>query len=99
MADPKQGGAAGLYRCFRTRGRISVDGSLDEADWLQAPRSPRFVDMVTGAPGFWDTRMAALWDPDNLYLAFWIEEPDVRARMTERDSPVYLENDVEVFIE
>ncbi len=88
----------GNYTCCRTRDRIEIDGRLDEACWSRAVRSPRFVDMVTGAPGFWDTRMAALWDDDNLYIAFWVEEPDVRARFTERDSPVYLENDIEVFI-
>jgi hypothetical protein len=54
--------------------------------------------MVTGVPGFLDTRMAALWDEKNLYVAFRIEEPNVQAQLTERDSPVYFENDVEVFL-
>jgi hypothetical protein len=54
--------------------------------------------MVTGVPAFLDTRMAALWDETNLYVAFWIEEPNVQAHFTQRDSPVYLENDVELFI-
>lgn len=75
-----------------------VDGKLSEGCWQRAARSPRFVDMVTGVPGLLDTRMAALWDDENLYIGFWVEEPNVRARFTERDSPVYLENDVEVFI-
>ena len=88
----------GDYTCLRTREKIVIDGRLEEPCWARAPRSPRFVDMVTGAPGFWDTRMAALWDDDHLYIAFWVEEPDVRARFTERDSPVYLENDIEIFI-
>ncbi len=88
----------GHYTCLRTQESIAVDGRLVESCWRKTPRSPRFVDMVTGAPGFWDTRMAALWDDDNLYIAFWVEEPDVRAGFAERDSPVYLENDVEVFI-
>jgi len=75
-----------------------MDGQPVESAWQRANKSPRFVDMVTGVPGFLDTRMAALWDDENLYVAFWIEESNVRARFTERDSPVYLENDVEVFI-
>jgi hypothetical protein len=54
--------------------------------------------MVTGVPGFLDTRMAALWDDENLYIAFWVEEPNVQARFTQRDDPVYFENDIEVFI-
>lgn len=88
----------GHYTCRRTREGINIDGRLSEACWRRAPKSPRFVDMVTGVPGFLDTRMAALWDDENLYIGFWVEEPNVQARFTERDSPVYFENDVEVFI-
>jgi hypothetical protein len=88
----------GHYFCHRTDKKIEVDGNLTEESWLKAPKSPRFVDIVTGVPGFLDTRMAALWDDKCMYIAFWIEEPEVRATLTERDSPVYMENDVEVFI-
>jgi hypothetical protein len=42
--------------------------------------------------------MAALWDDSALYVAYWVDEPDVRADFTERDSLIYLENDVEIFI-
>jgi len=88
----------GHYTCRRTSEKIVVDGRLSEGVWQRAPKSPRFVDMVTGVPGFLDTRMAALWDDENLYIGFWIEEPDVQAHFTKRDSPIYFENDVEVFI-
>ena len=87
------------YRCLRTRDPIEVDGNLEKNAWRLAPRSPRFVDMVTGDPGYFDTRAAALWDDEHLYVAFWIEEPFVEARLTERDSLVFNENDVEVFID
>ncbi len=88
----------GHYTCHRTNDKIIVDGRLSEPCWQRATKSPRFVDMVSGAPGFLDTRMAALWDDENLYLGFWVEEPNVQAKFTERDSPVYFENDIEVFI-
>lgn len=45
-----------------------------------------------------DTRAAVLWDDDYLYVGFWVEDPDVRATYTERDSMICEENDVEVFI-
>jgi len=86
------------YTCFRTPKRISVDGRLDKPCWQRAAKSGRFVDLVTGAPGFLETRLASLWDDENLYVAFWVEEPNVRARLTERDSFVWTENDIEVFI-
>jgi hypothetical protein len=78
------------YVCYRTRGGPA---------WDKAPRSPRFVDMVTGEPGLFDTRAAAMWDDECLYVSFWIEEPFIEARQKERDSLVFLENDVEVFID
>ena len=89
----------GHYTCHRIKEAIAVDGRLESAAWQKAPKSPRFVDMVTGEPGFFDTRMAALWDDRCLYVAFRIEEPNVNARITERDDFVYNENDVEVFID
>ena len=55
--------------------------------------------MVDGAPGLYDTRAALLWDDEALYVAFWIEEPFVRAEATARDELVFLENDVEVLID
>jgi hypothetical protein len=87
------------YICYRTSQPLAVDGRLAEAAWQAAPRSPRFVDMVTGEPGFFDTRAAALWDDQNLYIGFWIEEPNVEAHLTERDSLIFNESDVEVFID
>jgi Carbohydrate family 9 binding domain-like len=87
------------YTCYRTRTPLIVDGHLTESSWGKAPRSPRFVDMETGHPAFFDTRAAALWDNDNLYIGFWVEEPFVEAHLTERDSLIFMENDVEVFID
>ena len=86
------------YTCYRTTEKIRVDGILDEDSWRRVPRSPRFVDLVTGEPGFLDTRAAALWSAECLYIAFWVQEPNIQARFTERDSIICNENDVEVFI-
>ena len=86
------------YTCLRTPRPFEIDGRLDKPEWRGAKRSGRFVDLVSGAPGFLETRMAALWDDENLYVGFWAEEPDVRARLTERDSFIWTENDIEIFI-
>ena len=86
------------YTCRRASGPIVVDGNLDKDVWRGVEKSRRFVDLVTGEPGFLDTRMAALWDDRALYVGFWIEEPQVRSTLTERDSFVWFDNDVEVFL-
>jgi hypothetical protein len=87
------------YVCRRTPEPIIIDGNLEKPVWNRAQKSRRFVDIVSGEPGFLDTRMASLWDDKNLYIAFWIEEPAVQASLTERDSLIWFDNDVEVFLD
>lgn len=90
---------AAYYTCYRTPSAFKIDGDLNKMVWQHAPKSPRFVDMISGTPGFFDTHAAALWDEEALYVAFWIEEPFVEARLTRRDATIFQENDVEVFID
>lgn len=86
------------YKAYRVRQPIQVDGRLDEECWRAVPRSPRFVDMISGKPALYDTRAALLWDDKYLYVGYWIEEPNVAASLTERDSLIYTNNDAELFI-
>ena len=86
------------YTCYRTPERISIDGMLDEAVWSRAPWSSPFVEIVSGEPAWFDTRVALLWDDDNLYFGFKAEETDVWGTLTERDSKIYEENDLEIFV-
>ena len=86
------------YICYRAAGPMVVDGRLDEPSWRTAPQSSPFVDIVTGEPAWFDTRVAMLWDDECLYFGFTVEEPEVRGYLTERDSRIYEDNDVEVFI-
>ena len=87
------------YIAYRTKEKLKIDGRLDEESWKLAPNSPRFVDIITGKPAFYDTRSAVLWDDEYLYIGFWVEEPFVRAKLKERNSIIFTENDVEVFID
>ena len=43
----------------RLDGSIALDGRVDKPAWQAAEWSRRFVDMVDGAPGMYDTRAAA----------------------------------------
>ena len=90
---------AAHYTCRKTQASFEINGDLNKPEWKDAEKSQRFVDMVTGENGLYDTRSAALWDDENLYIAFWAEEPFVSANQKERDSIVFLENDLEVFID
>jgi hypothetical protein len=87
------------YTCRRAPTRVPLDGRLADPVWSRAVRSPRFVDMVSGDPGFFDTRAAAVWDDDCLHVAFWCEEPFPEAHVTARDGIVFAESDVELFVD
>jgi len=99
VGEPMTSRVDGSYACQRTAVPIVIDGALDDPAWARATWSPRFGDMVTGRPGLHDTRAALVWDDEALYVAFRVEEPFLAARMAERDSLLFLENDVEVFID
>jgi hypothetical protein len=86
------------YTAYRIDESLQIDGRLDEESWQLAPRSPRFADMVSGTRSLHDTRAAVLWDDQCLYVGYWIEEPFVEGTLTERDAPIYTNNDVELFI-
>jgi len=86
------------YIAYQTAVKPQIDGCLDEYVWQNAPRSPRFRDLIYGKETIHDTRAAVLWDDEYLYIAYWIEEPDLQATLTERDAPIYQNNDVEFFI-
>lgn len=78
---------------------ITVDGNIHKQSWQSAAWSNRLMDMVTGAPGLYDTRTAVLWNDTHLYAVFWAEEPFLEAHQIERDSLIFLENDLELFID
>lgn len=77
---------------------IQVDGRLDEPAWQDVKASPKFVDLISGKPTAFSTTVKVLWNKDYLYVGYQIEEPNVAAAFTERDSLIYQENDVELFI-
>ena len=84
--------------CIRDRtSPILIDGELSEAHWKHTPRMG-FAGLVDGAPAWFDSYSQMVWDDENLYVGFWVEEPVVAATLTERDDPIYKNNDVEVFI-
>lgn len=87
------------YTCYSIDEPVEINGDLTKPEWERCNKSQRFVDMVTGEPGIFDTRVAAMWNRQYLYLGYWAEEPFVNATQKERDSIVFLENDLEVFID
>jgi len=86
------------YTALRTPAPIQIDGKLDEPAWQMAPKSPRFVDILSGKPVIHDTRAAVLWDDQYLYVSYRVEEPFVHAKFTNHNDFIYNDNDVEFFL-
>lgn len=87
------------YKAQKINSHITIDGNLNKYPWKNANWSKRFCDMVTGDAGMYNTQTALVWSDEYLYIAFYAEEPFIEAHLTERDSIVFLENDLEVFID
>ncbi len=88
------------YSCVHTRTPIRVDGKLDDPAWQKAQWTSDFVDIEGTAkpmPRF-RTRVKMVWDDRYLYIAAEMEEPDVKATLTQHDSVIFHDNDFEVFI-
>ncbi|GAB3653260.1 carbohydrate-binding family 9-like protein [Echinicola sediminis] len=89
------------YVAYRSTESLTMDGKMDEPSWLSAEWSDLFIDIEGDKKPkpLYDTKMKMLWDDEHLYIAVWMEEPHLWATYTERESVIFHENDIEVFID
>ncbi len=89
------------YVAYRTPAPIVPDGKLDEPVWEKAPWTNYFRDIEgSKKPEPWyKTRAKLLWDDNNLYIGAYLEEPHVWAKLKQRDTIIFIDNDFEVFID
>ncbi|MCW5883275.1 MAG: carbohydrate-binding family 9-like protein, partial [Anaerolineae bacterium] len=74
-----------------------IDGRLNDAAWQTAPR--QFLARVGHLSPLSPASARLLWDDEHLYVGFEMDDYDVRADLTERDSPIALADDCfELFI-
>ena len=89
------------YVCYRTDGKIKIDGKLNEKSWQKAEEITAFVDI--SGEGFPKPRYATmakmLWDDDYLYVGAELSDPHVWADIKTHDEIVYYNNDFEIFID
>lgn len=90
-----------VYYCPRAVGPLTLDGNIRKAFWDNVPFTDDFVD-ISGVdfptPRF-RTRAKMCWDDHNLYIAALLEGNEIWARLTQRDTVIYLDNDFEVFLD
>jgi len=99
--EPKIPFAPPSYVCFRTPQPLTVDGKLDEPAWKKAAWTGLSVDIegsLKPKPRL-KTRAKMLWDGEYFYIGTELEEPEIWATLTQRDSIIFYDNDFEVFID
>lgn len=85
------------YDIAYTNSKIEIDGQLDEAAWNSAVTIDAFQFPWWEEGKKEQTTAKLLWDDDYLYVSFVCEDAHIWAEHSERDSPVYKDDCVEVF--
>ena len=89
------------YVCYHTSLSLTIDGKMNESDWQKAEWTENFIDIegaIKPKPRF-RTRVKMLWDDTYFYIFAEMEEPHVWAKLTQRDTVIFYDNDFEVFID
>ena len=89
------------YICYRAEEPVEINGIVDKKVWAQAPWTDDFIDIsgsMQSVPRL-KTRAKMLWDEQYLYIAAELEETQLWATLTERESWLFTENDFELFID
>ena len=80
---------------------IRIDGTLDEPAWAKAMASVgplvKVRDGGAASPGQ-GVKAGFLWDDQYLYLAFEVEDGDVRSSFDARDAQLWTMDNVEMFL-
>jgi hypothetical protein len=85
--------------CYRASAPLNIDGKPDDAAWRAVAWSEPFVDIDGRRKPSLATHVKMLWDDQYFYMAADLEEPDVWATLTARDSVIFQDNDFEAFID
>jgi len=89
------------YVAFKAEQRITIDGKIDEKSWDSVNWTDSFVDIegeLKPLP-FYSTRVKMIWDEEYFYFAAEFEEPHIWAKLKQRDTVIYKDNDFEIFID
>ena len=89
------------YACTKTATPPTIDGNAGDPAWDQAEATALFdvEDRARQAQHSRPTRAKMLWDDDNLYFLFEMEDADVWSTFTNRDDQIWQEEVVEIFID
>lgn len=89
------------YIVYKTIDDITIDGALNESSWKKARWTDSFghIFMEGYKKPFLATHAKMLWDEKQFFAAVKLEEPNLLGHVVEKDSEIYFDNDIELFID
>lgn len=88
------------YICYMSD-EIIIDGLIEEESWNKVTWTADFVDIEgpEHTEPLHQTRAKMLWDKNYFYVAAEIIEPHIFAKLRQRDTVIFYDNDFEIFID
>lgn len=89
------------YICYKSDGTIIIDGKINEELWSKTEWTDLFVDIegeLKQKP-YYETKVKMLWDDKYFYFAAFLQEEHIWAKLKEKDTVIYYDNDFEIFID
>jgi cytochrome c oxidase cbb3-type subunit III len=86
------------YDIYRAASRIRIDAKLDEPDWQRAPSVGDFHFPWFKEGAREQTIAKLLWDDENLYVSWYVNDRHISASVTQRHGPVSKDDCVEIFL-
>ena len=89
------------YVCYKTDISLIINGIMNEESWQKCEWTDYFIDIEGDSKPkpYFQTRVKMLWDDDYFYFGCEMEEPHIWAKLKERDSIIFYDNDFEIFID
>ncbi|MCK5857610.1 MAG: hypothetical protein KAG64_08970 [Bacteroidales bacterium] len=89
------------YVCYHIDHELLLDGDINEAVWQKAKWTDDFMDIQgpEQTQPTYQTRVKMLWSDSFLYVAAYMQEPHIWAKITEDEKIMYVDNDFEIFID
>ena len=89
------------YVCKQAQNALVIDGEANETDWQSAAWTSLFIDIEGDKKPepYLGTRVKMLWDSNYFYFYAQLEEPHIQAKLKQRDTVIFYDNDFEIFID
>ncbi len=90
-----------MYACQFLDHELQIDGDIEKPEWQAVPFSSEFVDIEGDSRPrpYYRTRIKMRWSVEYWYFCAELEETQVWAELTKKNSVIFEDNDFEIFID